>query len=63
MIDSLNATLTDDKLELLMEELEDREEMICFLNACSGNAEFWILQACAVACFGISACAVGAHSW
>lgn len=63
MINSLNSALTDDKLDMLIEEIENREEMICFLNACAANAELCFLQACAVACFGISACAVGAHSW
>lgn len=63
MIQSINKEIIDaDQLNIYIEEMEKREELLCFLAACAGAAEPCVVQACAVACFGISACFVGAHT-
>lgn len=61
MIKSLNTMIDDEKMEVFIQELEERDEMFCVGKACVGNLEPCIAQACAGACIGISACALGAH--
>lgn len=61
MIKSLNSSIDDEKMELFIQELEERDEMICFAKACVGNLEVCVGQACAGACIGITICAAGAH--
>lgn len=61
MINSLNAAISDEQLDLFMQELEERDEMLCFLNACAVAFNPCVGAACAVACVGISACLVGVH--
>jgi len=61
MIKSLNTEINDKQLDLFMQELEERDEMLCFLNACGAAANPCIGQACAAACIGITICFAGAH--
>lgn len=63
MIKSLNNSITEEKLDIFMDELDNREEFVCVGNACFLAANVCAGQACAIACFGISACAVGLHTW
>lgn len=63
MIKSINKEIINtDQFNIYIEEMENREELLCFLAACAGAAAPCVLQACAVACFGISACFIGAHT-
>ena len=59
MINSLNVTIDDVQLDAFIEDLENRDEMLCFLNACGVAANPCVGQACAIACFGIGACGIG----
>jgi len=61
MIHSLNATLDNEQMDFFIQELEERDEMICFLNACGVAATPCIGQACGAACIGITVCVAGAH--
>lgn len=63
MVKSINKEINDiEQLSIYIEELEKREEFVCFVAACAGAAQVCVVQACAVACFGISACFIGAHA-
>lgn len=61
MIKSLNTAIDDERMDLFVQELEERDEMICVGKLCGGNLELCVAQACAGACIGISVCFVGAH--
>ncbi len=61
MIQSLNTVIDDEQMNFFIEELEERDEMLCILNACAGAATPCLGQACVGACFGISLCLVGLH--
>ncbi len=58
---SLNKEVSEKELVEMITELEEREEMACFLNACGVNVELCGGVACGVACFGIGPCALGLH--
>lgn len=61
MITSLNNTIDDNQLDVFMQELEDRNEMLCIGNACAGAANPCVGQACAGGCIGVTICLLGAH--
>lgn len=61
MVKSLNTTMDDSQLDFYMDELGDREEMVCALNACGVAANPCLGQACGAACIGITVCLAGAH--
>lgn len=61
MIKSINTSIDDEKMDLFIYELEERDEMICILKACAANAELCLGQACGAACIGITICVAGAH--
>jgi len=61
LIKSLNAVIDDKQLDVFMQELEERDEMICFFNACGAQAGICVGNACGIACIGIGPCLVGVH--
>ncbi len=61
MIKSLNTAIDDERMDLFVQELEERDEMICVGKLCGANLELCVAQACGGACIGISVCLVGAH--
>jgi hypothetical protein len=63
MIRSINSSLDKKELLVYIEELESREEFACSGDACAAEANVCLRQACALACIGITACAVGLHIW
>ena len=63
MIQSMNREFDENSMNVLTEELDNREELVCAWTACVVAANFGCLgQACVVACIGITACPVGAHT-
>ncbi|MFC3749977.1 hypothetical protein [Paenibacillus sp. GCM10012306] len=61
MITSINSAIDNKELDLFMKELEERDEMLCFFNACGTAANPCGGQACAAGCIGISVCFLGLH--
>lgn len=61
MITSINTAINNDQLDLFMKELDERDEMICFFNACGAALNLCGGQACGAACIGIGPCLLGIH--
>ncbi len=61
VITSLNTTIDDTQMEFFIQELDERNEMICVLNACGAAFNPCLGQACGAACIGITICIAGAH--
>lgn len=61
MIKSLNTCFDAEEMDVFMETLDEREEMLCFLNACGVATTPCVGQACGAACIGITVCLAGAH--
>lgn len=59
---SLNKTFDDQDLEKCFEELEQRDELACALNACAANITPCLGNACLLACIGINVCLLGLHT-
>jgi len=53
MIMSLNNDVCEESLPLYIEQLDAREENLCFLHACGIAAQLCVGHACAIGCFGI----------
>lgn len=63
MIKSMNKEIDDNLVQLFIEEVDDREELICLWNACAIAFNFGCAgQACGLACIGISICVAGLHT-
>lgn len=61
MIKSLNTSIIDEEMDLFIQELDERDEMVCVLNGCGVAAQPCLGQACGAACIGITVCLAGAH--
>lgn len=61
MIKSLNTTIDDEQLDFFVQELDERDEMVCIFNACGAAINPCLGQACGAACIGITICVAGAH--
>jgi hypothetical protein len=53
MIRSLNVGVMDDALDVMIEDLDERSELVCVLNACALHADLCAGHVCLVGCFGI----------
>ena len=63
MMTSINKSIDDDGIRVIIEEMDEREEMICLWYACGAAANLLCLgQACAAACIGITVCLAGLHT-
>ncbi len=63
MIQSMNREFDEASMTVLTEELDTREELACLWTACAVALNVGCVgQACLVACIGITACPVGAHT-
>lgn len=64
MIRSINRELDEDAIEgLVAEELDEREENVCFGYACGVAVRGCVGAAYGAGCFGIAFCAVGLHTY
>jgi len=61
MIMSLNSVIDDKQLDVFMEELKGRDEMLCIGNVCGIAVNPCLGQGCGAACIGITVCLAGAH--
>lgn len=62
MIKSINRELNEEGIKLYIEELDEREETLCFMAACATAARPCVGQACLIACIGATACLIGLHT-
>jgi hypothetical protein len=53
VIRSLNVAVMDDALDVTIEELDERSELVCVLNACALHADWCLGHICLGGCFGI----------